>query len=206
MLDGHKRWIGNGTWADVVCVWARNSETNQVGGGCASGCRMQDAGCMPPTWKHPMLCAAGAAAWLAHWLPVPCVMADCAACMKRPCSLEKWPAGQRVHRAQGHTGVQGHQDRKQDCAALRAGGRGRGERQRQGPVHICFTCSLLLPMQLAPSRGVVCPLGMCATHMLRCISDTFAPCPPGEGRLRPVRMHPCPPPPPPVPCPLRTRT
>jgi alkylation response protein AidB-like acyl-CoA dehydrogenase len=30
MLDGAKRWIGNGTWADVVVVWARNSETRQV--------------------------------------------------------------------------------------------------------------------------------------------------------------------------------
>ncbi len=31
MLDGAKRWIGNGTWADVVVVWARSSETQQVG-------------------------------------------------------------------------------------------------------------------------------------------------------------------------------
>ena len=30
-LDGYKRWIGNGTWADVVIVWARSSETGQVG-------------------------------------------------------------------------------------------------------------------------------------------------------------------------------
>mmetsp|Transcript_12566 Transcript_12566/g.27116 ORF Transcript_12566/g.27116 Transcript_12566/m.27116 type:complete len:444 (-) Transcript_12566:761-2092(-) len=30
VLDGKKRWIGNGTWAEVVVVWARNSETNQV--------------------------------------------------------------------------------------------------------------------------------------------------------------------------------
>mmetsp|Transcript_25590 Transcript_25590/g.64931 ORF Transcript_25590/g.64931 Transcript_25590/m.64931 type:complete len:461 (-) Transcript_25590:299-1681(-) len=29
-LDGCKRWIGNGTWADVAVVWARNSETQQV--------------------------------------------------------------------------------------------------------------------------------------------------------------------------------
>ncbi|KAI8474954.1 MAG: acyl-CoA dehydrogenase NM domain-like protein [Monoraphidium minutum] len=29
-LDGQKRWIGNGTWADVTVVWARNSETDQV--------------------------------------------------------------------------------------------------------------------------------------------------------------------------------
>lgn len=30
ILDGQKRWIGNGTWADVTVVWARNSETGQV--------------------------------------------------------------------------------------------------------------------------------------------------------------------------------
>ncbi|GFH27402.1 Ig-like domain-containing protein [Haematococcus lacustris] len=30
MLDGHKRWIGNGTFADVVVVWARSSESGQV--------------------------------------------------------------------------------------------------------------------------------------------------------------------------------
>lgn len=30
VIDGQKRWIGNGTWADVTVVWARNSETNQV--------------------------------------------------------------------------------------------------------------------------------------------------------------------------------
>lgn len=29
-LDGQKRWIGNGTWADVVVVWARNSESGEV--------------------------------------------------------------------------------------------------------------------------------------------------------------------------------
>ena len=29
-LDGRKRWIGNGTWGDVVVVWARNTETGQV--------------------------------------------------------------------------------------------------------------------------------------------------------------------------------
>jgi acyl-CoA oxidase len=43
-LDGQKRWIGNGTWADVVVVWARNSESGEVrrggpgrGGGGAGG-------------------------------------------------------------------------------------------------------------------------------------------------------------------------
>ena len=32
MLDGAKRWIGNGTIADVVVVWARSSEDGQVKG------------------------------------------------------------------------------------------------------------------------------------------------------------------------------
>ncbi|RMZ53518.1 hypothetical protein APUTEX25_003340 [Auxenochlorella protothecoides] len=30
ILDGRKRWIGNATFADVVIVWARSSETGQV--------------------------------------------------------------------------------------------------------------------------------------------------------------------------------
>ena len=30
MLDGRKRWIGNGTWAEVCVIWARNSESGQV--------------------------------------------------------------------------------------------------------------------------------------------------------------------------------
>jgi len=29
-LNGQKRWIGNGTWAEVVVVWARNTQNNQV--------------------------------------------------------------------------------------------------------------------------------------------------------------------------------
>lgn len=29
-LNGHKRWIGNATWCDVIVVWARNTETNAV--------------------------------------------------------------------------------------------------------------------------------------------------------------------------------
>ncbi len=29
-LNGRKRWIGNGTWADVAVVWARSSEDGQV--------------------------------------------------------------------------------------------------------------------------------------------------------------------------------
>jgi glutaryl-CoA dehydrogenase len=32
VIDGHKRWIGNGTVADVVVVWARDSEDGQVKG------------------------------------------------------------------------------------------------------------------------------------------------------------------------------
>ncbi len=31
-LDGHKRWIGNGTVADVIVVWARDEEDSQVKG------------------------------------------------------------------------------------------------------------------------------------------------------------------------------
>jgi hypothetical protein len=37
-LNGQKRWIGNGTWADVTVVWARSSVDNQVRrgeGGCS---------------------------------------------------------------------------------------------------------------------------------------------------------------------------
>eukprot|EP00878_Enallax_costatus_P039041 GHUV01044557.1.p1 GENE.GHUV01044557.1~~GHUV01044557.1.p1 ORF type:complete len:212 (-),score=45.89 GHUV01044557.1:597-1172(-) len=30
LIDGQKRWIGNGTWADVVVVWARSSVDNKV--------------------------------------------------------------------------------------------------------------------------------------------------------------------------------
>ena len=32
ILDGHKRWIGNGSIADVVVVWARSEEDGQVKG------------------------------------------------------------------------------------------------------------------------------------------------------------------------------
>jgi glutaryl-CoA dehydrogenase len=32
VLDGHKRWIGNGTIADVLVVWARDTEDKQVKG------------------------------------------------------------------------------------------------------------------------------------------------------------------------------
>jgi alkylation response protein AidB-like acyl-CoA dehydrogenase len=30
VLNGRKRWIGNGTFADVLVIWARSSETAQV--------------------------------------------------------------------------------------------------------------------------------------------------------------------------------
>lgn len=30
VLNGRKRWIGNATFADVIVIWARNNETNQV--------------------------------------------------------------------------------------------------------------------------------------------------------------------------------
>lgn len=30
MLNGYKRWIGNGTWADVCIMWARNNQDGQV--------------------------------------------------------------------------------------------------------------------------------------------------------------------------------
>lgn len=30
VLNGQKRWIGNGTFADIFIIWARNSETKQV--------------------------------------------------------------------------------------------------------------------------------------------------------------------------------
>ncbi|KAF3448175.1 hypothetical protein FNV43_RR08886 [Rhamnella rubrinervis] len=32
ILDGHKRWIGNSTFADVLVVFARNTTTNQING------------------------------------------------------------------------------------------------------------------------------------------------------------------------------
>jgi len=30
ILNGRKRWIGNGTFADIIIVWARNEETRQI--------------------------------------------------------------------------------------------------------------------------------------------------------------------------------
>jgi len=32
VIDGRKRWIGNGTVADVIVVWARDTEDNEVKG------------------------------------------------------------------------------------------------------------------------------------------------------------------------------
>ena len=32
LLTGEKKWIGNATFADVIVIWARNEETNQVNG------------------------------------------------------------------------------------------------------------------------------------------------------------------------------
>ncbi len=37
VLNGHKRWIGNGTVADVLVVWARDSEDGQVKGFLVEG-------------------------------------------------------------------------------------------------------------------------------------------------------------------------
>jgi len=37
VLDGEKRWIGNGTIADVIVVWARDSEDGQVKGFLVEG-------------------------------------------------------------------------------------------------------------------------------------------------------------------------
>ena len=31
VLNGRKRWIGNATFADVIVIWARSSETQQAG-------------------------------------------------------------------------------------------------------------------------------------------------------------------------------
>lgn len=30
ILNGQKRWIGNATFADVLIIWAKNLETNEV--------------------------------------------------------------------------------------------------------------------------------------------------------------------------------
>lgn len=31
VLHGRKRWIGNATFADIIVIWARSSETKQAG-------------------------------------------------------------------------------------------------------------------------------------------------------------------------------
>ena len=30
VLNGRKRWIGNATFADIIVIWARSSETKQA--------------------------------------------------------------------------------------------------------------------------------------------------------------------------------
>lgn len=32
LIDGQKRWIGNSTFADILVVFARNTNTNQING------------------------------------------------------------------------------------------------------------------------------------------------------------------------------
>ena len=34
MLNGRKRWIGNATFADIIVIWARSSETKQASFSC----------------------------------------------------------------------------------------------------------------------------------------------------------------------------
>ena len=34
MLNGRKRWIGNATFADIIVIWARSSETKQARSSC----------------------------------------------------------------------------------------------------------------------------------------------------------------------------
>jgi len=41
VLNARKRWIGNATFADVICIWARNTGTNQVR--ALQRCRALDA-------------------------------------------------------------------------------------------------------------------------------------------------------------------
>ena len=36
MLNGRKRWIGNATFADIIVIWARSSETKQASFLCTS--------------------------------------------------------------------------------------------------------------------------------------------------------------------------
>ena len=32
LLNGNKRWIGNSTFADIIIIYARNTDTSQVHG------------------------------------------------------------------------------------------------------------------------------------------------------------------------------
>ncbi len=101
VLDGAKRWIGNGTWADVVVVWARNSETKQVGSRTVRTCRRGRS--------RAICCRSNQLKVHGHvsWCVCVCV-----------CVLY---AGKCVHCPQGHARVQGHQDREQDSAAMCTG-------------------------------------------------------------------------------------
>jgi glutaryl-CoA dehydrogenase len=37
VINGHERWIGNGSVADVVVVWARDRADGEVAAACAAG-------------------------------------------------------------------------------------------------------------------------------------------------------------------------
>ena len=58
VLDGQKRWIGNGTIADVLVVWARDTEDDQVKGFLVAGGtpgldarRMEGKGSLRAVWQ-----------------------------------------------------------------------------------------------------------------------------------------------------------
>jgi hypothetical protein len=55
LLDGQKRWIGNGTWADVVVVFARSSVDNQVGRLCTR-CSLAAGCCLQQSWLRVCCC------------------------------------------------------------------------------------------------------------------------------------------------------
>jgi len=64
VLDGEKRWTGNGTIADVLVVWARDTEDDQVKGflveGGASGLaarRMEGKGSLRAVWQADLTLA-----------------------------------------------------------------------------------------------------------------------------------------------------
>lgn len=93
MLNGQKRWIGNATFADVIIIWARSSETQQARCCCLRCCvilQMVISCCVHPASSS---------------LP------------KLNCILG---AGECFHCEEGHAGPAHVQDREQDCAAVRA--------------------------------------------------------------------------------------